>query len=177
MKNLNLLRLSVFFMLCTFHSCNLVDKVTDVTFSAIAPVTYIVNETSSNPSGQLFSDTKLLNLASDPDVSKYASKIKSFNIDKITYTISGANPASANFSNGMIKIASTGATIATTGTVSLSNSTETELTTDTNGLNALTKSLHDNQQEQIQLQGFISQTPVSFTLVIKFYLTINASAV
>ena len=176
MRNLKLFRLSVFLMFCTFLSCDLIDKATDVSFSATAPVTYIVNETSSNPAGKLFSDTKLLDLASDPDVAKYASKIKSFKVDKITYTISGANPTSVTFTNGLIKIASTGATIASTGTVSLANSMETELTTDVNGVNALTTSLLNNQQELIQLQGFISQTPVSFTVVFQFYLTISASA-
>jgi hypothetical protein len=176
MKNLKLIRISFLLMFCTFFSCDLINKATDVTFSTTAPVSYIINETSSNPSGKLFSDSKLLNVASDPDVAKYASKIKSFKVDKITYTIYGANPTSVTFSNGMIKIASTGATIASTGSVSLTNSMETQLTTDVNGVNALTASLLSNQQELIQLQGFISQTPVSFTVVFKFYLTISASA-
>jgi hypothetical protein len=176
MKTSRRIRFSVFLIFFTFFSCDLIDKATDVTFSTTAPVTYIVNETSSNPSGKLFSDTKLLDLASDPDVAKYASKIKSFKVDKITYTISGANPTSVTFNNGLIKIASTGATVASTGTVSLANSMETDLATDVNGVNALTTSLLNNQQELIQLQGFISQTPVAFTVVFKFYLTISASA-
>jgi low affinity Fe/Cu permease len=176
MKNLGLLRIFVFLMFCTISSCDLIDKATDVDFSATAPVTYVVNETAISSGGKLYSDTRLLNVASDPEVSKYASKIKAFTVDKITYTISGANPTSVSFSNGIIKMASTGTTIATAGTVSLSNNMETELTTDPAGLKKLTDSLLNSKQEQIQLQGIISQTPVSFTVVFKFYLTINASA-
>jgi len=176
MENLKLLRISVFLMFCTISSCDLIDKATDVNFSTTAPVSFVVNETASSSGAIFYSDTKLLNVASDPDVAKYASKINSFTVDKITYTISGANPTSVTFSNGIIKMASNGATIATTGTVSLSNNMETELTTDQAGLKKLTDSLLNSKQEQIQLQGTLSQTPVSFTVVFKFYLTINASA-
>jgi hypothetical protein len=35
--------------------------------------------------------------------------------------------------------------------------------------------LLDNKQAQIQLQGTLSSTPVSFTLNIKFYLTVTAN--
>ena len=98
-------------------------------------------------------------------------------MNKITYTISAANPTSVTFSNGIIKIASNGTTIATApSVVLLSNNAETELTADASGLNELANLLLDNKQEQIQLQGTLSETPVSFTVVFKFYLTITANA-
>jgi low affinity Fe/Cu permease len=175
MKNFKLIRLSVFLMFYTISSCDLIDKATDVTFSATAPLAFVVNETAISPGGKFYSDTKLLNVASDAEVAKYASKIKEFKVNKITYTISGANPTSVTFSNGTLKIASSGTTIATTGTVSLLNNAETELSADINGLNELAASLLDSKQEQIQLQGTLSQTPVSFTVNLKFYLSITAN--
>ena len=175
MKNLKLIRLSVFLMFCTFFSCDLIEKADDVSFSATAPISFVVNETATS-SGQAYSDTRLLNLGSDPEVAKYSSKIKEFKVNKITYTISGANPTSVTFSNGIIKIASNGTTIATTGTVNLSTTSETELSADANGLNELADLLLDNKQEQIQLQGTLSATPVLFTVNFKFYLTITANA-
>jgi len=176
MKNLKLIRLSVFLMFCTFLSCDLIEKADDVTFSATAPISFVVSETATSSGGQFYSDTKLLNLVSDPEVAKYSSKIKEFKVNKITYTISGATPTSVTFSNGIIKIASNGTTIATTGTVSLLNTSETELSTDANGMKELADLLLDNKQEQIQLQGTLSQTPVYFTVNFKFYLTITANA-
>lgn len=177
MKNLKLIRISVFLMFCSLFSCDLIEKADDVTFSATAPLSYMVNETAISSGGQFYSDTKLLNLGSDPEVAKYSSKIKKFKVNKITYTISAANPTSVKFSNGIIKIASNGTTIATApSVVLLSNNAETELTADANGLNVLADLLLDNKQEQIQLQGTISETPVSFTVIFKFYLTITANA-
>lgn len=177
MKNLKLIRIFVFLIFCTISSCDLIDKATDVNFSATAPVTFVVNETAISSGGMFYSDTRILNVASDPDVAKYESKINSFTVDKITYTISGANPTSVSFINGIIKIASNGTTIATAPTVVLSsNNAETELSTDAIGLSKLAELLLDNKQEEIQLQGTLSETPVSFTVVFKFYLTINASA-
>jgi hypothetical protein len=176
MKNLNLIRLYVFLMFCSFLSCDLIEKADDVSFSATAPISFVVNETATS-SGQFYSDSRVLNLGSDPEVAKYSSKIKEFKVNKITYTISGANPTSVTFSNGIIKIASNGTTIATApSVVLLSNNAETELSADANGLNILADLLLDNKQEQIQLQGTLSQTPVSFTVVFKFYLTITANA-
>lgn len=180
MKNLKLIRLSVFLMFSTVSSCDLIDKATEVNFTTTTPVAFVVNETAISTGGKYYSDTKLLNLASDPDVNKYSSKINSFTVNKITYTISEANPTnpiSVSFVNGNIKIASSGTTIATTPSVILlSNNAETELITDSNGLSKLSESLFNSKQEQIQLQGTLSETPVSFTVIFKFYLTINASA-
>jgi len=175
MKNFKLIRLSVILMFCSFLSCDLIEKADDVSFSTTAPISFVVNETATS-SNQFYSDSRVLNLSSDPEVAKYSSKIKEFKVNKITYTISGANPTSVTFSNGIIKIASNGTTLATTGTVSLSNTSETELSADANGLNELADLLLDNKQEQIQLQGTLSQTPVFFTVNFKFYLTITANA-
>jgi hypothetical protein len=80
------------------------------------------------------------------------------------------------FTNGTIKIATSGKTLASVSSVNLSNTAETDLTTDTSGINDLTATLLAEKQEQIQLQGTLSSTPVSFTLTVKFYLTITADA-
>jgi hypothetical protein len=175
MKIKNLIQIAFILVFCTFSSCDLIDKATDVSFDTTVPMIFVVNETASNPSGKSFSDTKTIDVASDPEVAKYASKIKDFKVNKVTYTISGANPASVTFTNGTIKIASSGKTIASVSSASLSNTLETQLTTDASGINDLTASLLDNKQAQIQLQGTLSSTPVSFTLNIKFYLTVTAN--
>ncbi len=170
-----LIRISFILVFYVFSSCDLIEKADDVSFDTTVPITFTVNETAVS-SGKSFSDTKTLNVASDDEVAKYASKIKEFKVNKVTYTVSGANPNSVTFSNGTIKLETNGKTIASVSSVSLSNTSETQLTTDTSGINELTANLLADKQEQIQLQGTLSSTPVSFTLTVKFYLTIAANA-
>jgi hypothetical protein len=161
---------------CTqFYSCDALKKLADVTFDISVSVPFVINETAVNLSGKTYTDSKLLDLSSDPDVSQYANKIKKFKLNKITYTVSGANPNTVLFTNGTLKIVSTGNTIATASSINLSGSTETELTADLSGFNDLTTQLLNDNQEQIQLQGTLSRTPVTFTLTLKFYLTTTAN--
>lgn len=176
MKKSDLIRVSVILVFLAFASCDLIDKATEVSFDTSVPVTFNVVETASNPTGKSYSDTKTLNVASDPDVAKYASKIKEFKVNKVTYTVYFSSPPSVNFSNGTIKVVSSGKTIASTGTISLSNFSETQLTTDAAGISDLASKLLDDKQETIQLQGTLSSTPVTFTVTFTFYLTIKASA-
>lgn len=171
----NLFRISFILVFYVFSSCDLIEKADDVSFDTTVPITFTVNETATS-SGKSFTDTKTLNVASDAEVAKYASKIKEFKVNKVTYTVSGANPNSVTFSNGTIKLEANGKTLASVSSVSLSNTSETQLTTDTSGINELTANLLADKQEQIQLQGTLSSTPVSFTLTVKFYLTITANA-
>lgn len=170
--------LSILFLIVfgTFSSCDLLDKADDVSFDVTVPVIFAIDEAADNPSGMAYSDTQLLNATSDPEVAKYASKIKEFAVNKITYTISGANPNTVNFTNGELKVSSTGTTLASVSSVSLANPAETELTTNTAGLNELAAKLLDDKQEMILLNGTLSKTPVTFTVTFNFYLTITANA-
>ena len=57
------------------------------------PLSFVINETAVNNSGKTYTETKLLNAASDPEIAKYASKIKEIKVNRITYTISNASPS------------------------------------------------------------------------------------
>lgn len=156
-------------------SCSLIEKLDDVDFDVTMPVTFTVSETASSPSGKSYSDSETLSVANDPDVLKYAKKIKKFKVNKVTYSISGANPATVKLTDGKVATGN-GKTIASAATIDLSNTSETNLTTDNSGISELCKSLLENKQEQITLQGTLSSTPVSFTVRLKFYLTVTANA-
>lgn len=160
----------------TFSSCDLFDSVDDVSFDVVLPLDFEIRETQDNPGGKSYTDSELLNAASDPEVAKYASKIQEFTVNRITYTISGANPNTITFTNGTLKVNSTGKTIASAGSVSLANTAETDLTADTAGFNELASALLSDKQELIQLQGTLSKTPVAFNVKFKFYVTITADA-
>lgn len=176
MKTNSFLSILLLFVAVSFTSCDLLDNADDLSFDATLPLDFVINETADNPSGKSYTDSKLLNAASDPEVAKYASKIKEFKVNKITYTISGANPNTVTFTNGTLSVASSGKTIASASLVSLSTTTETELTADTAGFNELASNLLNDKQELIQLAGTLSKTPVTFTVKFKFYVTITADA-
>ena len=176
MKTNSFLSILLLFVAVSFTSCDLLDNADDLSFDATLPLDFVINETADNPSGKSYTDSKLLNAASDPEVAKYASKIKEFKVNKITYTISGANPNTVTFTNGTLSVASSGKTIASASLVSLSTTTETELTADNEGFNELASNLLNDKQELIQLAGTLSKTPVTFTVKFKFYVTITADA-
>jgi hypothetical protein len=175
MKIKHLFPIALLLALGTFSSCDLFDKVDDVSFDAELPMEFAINETADNPSGKDYSASKILSASSDPDVAKYASKIKEFKVNKITYTISpGANPNTVTFTNGTLKAGTK--TLATISSASLSNTAETELTADTAGFNELATKLLGDLQEEVTLAGRLSKTPVTFTVTLKFYVTITADA-
>lgn len=175
MKIKHLIPVFLLLALGTFSSCDLFDKVDDVSFDVTLPLDFVVNETADNPSGKTYTDSKLLDASSDPEVAKYASKIQEFKVNKVTYTISGVSDPSITFTNGTLKVSS-GKTIASASSVSLSNTAETELTADTAGFNELASLLLADKQELVTLQGTLSETPVSFTVKFKFYVTLTADA-
>lgn len=160
----------------TISSCDLLGKADDISFEAELPLAFTVNEQADNPNGKSYTDSKLLDASSDPDVAKYASKIKEFKIKRITYRISGASDPSVSFTNGSLKIVSSGKTIASASSVSLSNNGEIDLTADTAGFNELASALLGDKQEMVQLQGTLSKTPISFSVDFTFYVTITANA-
>ena len=162
---------------CTpFYSCDALKKLADVNFDIVASVPYTVNETTVNPTGKSYTDSRLLDVSSDPDVAQYASKLKKFKLNKITYTVTDANPNTVLFTNGSLIVVSSGKTLATASSINLSSSTETELTADIAGFNDLASKLLANKKETIKMMGTLSSTPVTFTLTLKFYLTTTASA-
>ncbi len=160
----------------TFSSCDLFDKADDISFDATLPLDFVIDEDQDNPGGKDYSSTKTLDAASDPDVAKYASKIKEFKVNKITYTISGADPNTVTVSNGKLVIVSSNKTLATASSVSLSNTAETELTADVAGFNELASLLLNDKQEDVKMDARLSKTPVAFNVRFKFYVTITANA-
>ena len=160
----------------TFSSCDLLDKAGDISFDTTLPLTFVINEAAVNPSGKAYADIQLLDANKDPEVAKYASKIKEFKVNKITYSISSVNPAGVTFNSGEIVVSSTGTKIATAGNVALTSVSDVELTANTAGFNELAAKLLDDKKEEVKLQGTFTKTPIAFTLSCKFYVTITANA-
>jgi hypothetical protein len=176
MKTKILVYMLLLIVFAAFSSCGLLDKADDVSFDVTLPLDFVINETADNPGGKAYASTKLLDATADPEVAKYASKIKEFKVNKITYTISSVNPAGVTFNSGSIVVSSTGTTIATAGNVALTSVSDVELTANTAGFNELAAKLLDDKKEEIKLQGTFTKTPIAFNLSCKFYVTITANA-
>jgi len=143
-----------------------------IEFAAVLNLEFSINETATNPSGKDYSHSKMLTASSDPEIAKYANKIEGFIINRITYTISpGANPNTVTFTNSALK--AVGKTLATISSASLSNTAETELTSDATGFNELATKLLGDLQEEVTVTGRLSSTPVTFTVTFKFYVTVQ----
>ena len=160
----------------TLTSCELFDKADDVSFDVVLPLEFVIDENADNPDGASYSDTQLLDATSDPDVAKYANKIKEFKVNRITYTISSADLTSVSFTGGSLQVASNSQVIATASAVSLSNTAETDLSANLDGFNDLAERLLDDKQETVLLNGTLSETPVTFHVTFKFYVKITADA-
>jgi hypothetical protein len=176
MKLKSILSSLLFFTICTFSACELADKPEDIAFDVIVPISFSINDQTVNATGKSYSEVETLDATVNPDVALYSDKIKEFVVNKITYTISGANPTSVTFADGVLKISATDNTIATAGTISLANTAETNLNLNSTGISELATKLLDDKQEIILLQGTLSKTPVTFNITFKFYLTTKADA-
>jgi hypothetical protein len=176
MKIKYLLSIVLLIVFSAMLSCDLLDKADDVSFDTTIPVTFVIDENADNPSGMSYADTQLLDATSDPEVAKYASKIKEFKVNKVTYSISAVDPSGVTFNSGSIVIASTGTIIATAGNVNLTSVSDVELSPNTAGFNELASKLLDDKEELIKLQGSFTKTPIQFNLECKFHVTITANA-
>jgi len=176
MKTKSTISILLLIVFGTFSSCDIFDKADDVSFDVTLPLNFSINETADNPTGMSYSDTELLDAASNAEVAKYASKIKEFKVNKITYSISSVNPSGVTFNSGEIVVSSTGTKIATAGNVFLATVSDVELSVNTAGFNELATKLLDDKKEEIKLQGTFTKTPIAFTLSCKFYVTITANA-
>ena len=176
MKPSSILSILLFFTILAFASCELTDKPEDVAFDVIVPLSFSINDQTSNATGKSYSEVETLDTTTNPDVALFSSKIKEYIINKITYTISGASPTTESFANGVLKISATDNSIASAGTISLNNTAETNLTLNSAGVSELATKLLDDKQEIILLQGTHSKTPITFKITFKFYLTLKADA-
>jgi hypothetical protein len=176
MKNSAKYSIAVLFLIFMYSSCSLFDKVDDVTFETEFPVNFSISESEVNPSGKAYSSEVLLDIASDPDVSKYASKIKEVKITKITYLVQGVSDPTVNFDGGTMRMVSTNKVIASLGSTLLTEMVTGSFNSDSDGFSELSARLKSNKQEIIRLSGILSKTPISCNLQCVFYVTVTADA-
>ncbi|MCU0357127.1 MAG: hypothetical protein MUE95_06075 [Cyclobacteriaceae bacterium] len=156
--------------------CDLIDKADDVSFDTELPVYFSINETEVNAEGKTYNGEVELDITSDADVSKYASKIKEIKVNRISYYIDGVNPGGVTFNSGLLRMVSANQVIATLGNTALNEGANGDFITDAAGFNELSSRLKNNKREIIRMSGNLSTTPITFRLRCTFYVTVKADA-
>lgn len=161
--------------------CDLLDKADDVTFDATfsLPNPFVIDEDLDEPENPyLFSE--IVDATTDTEVAKYAGKIKSIKVNRITYRIYDfVADGAVTLTSGSFSIGAFGETpvaVANETNLSLGNTSETDLDFNQEGLNKISDILLDNLEAQVSGTATISDSPVEFKVAVKFYATITANA-
>lgn len=174
MKKISLIMIALLAVLS--FSCGLLDKA-DVSFDATLPLDFTpITETAVSNTPVSYTYTKLLDATQNAEIAKYKDKIKDFKVNKVYFEITDSQTPDVTFSNGILKVHTTGKTIVTVPSQTVANTTKKELTgVDTAGLNELAELLKKDKQATVALAGTFSKTPALFKVRAYFDVTITAS--
>lgn len=168
----------------TFSSCDKLEEADDISFDVDFTVTFNVDEDLEATNKHYF-NFKVLDARSNTKVNDYASKIKDIKINKITYMITNyaAEPpgTAVLFSDGTLgfsPITSITPTVVSDNVAEnlQTTTTETELDMNTAQLNEIANDLKSTLSVNVYTDGTLSSTPVSFSVPVKFYVTVTANA-
>jgi hypothetical protein len=162
-------------------SCDLFDKVDDVTFETTFSHTFNVNE-SADGTNVPYELKELLD-ASDlsADFKKYESKIKSITVTSVTYMIQNCsdgavvNDASVGFGAASATTATTVAALGVENLKQAEGQTKTLVYSQAQ-IDALSNLLKTDKKANIFLNATIAKTPIKFDAYVTVTATIVADA-
>jgi hypothetical protein len=174
----------VFAFVMSSASCDLFDKVDDVTIDVTLDHTFNVNEEDVNPDGASYMVYELLDAADvDSEFDKYKDKIKSITVSSVTYTIQNCETADVIFTGGSVGFSAATVTDAPTQIASLgidnikdAEGEEKNLPFSQAAVDALANLLKDDKKANIYLIGLLSKTPAKFDVYVQVKATITADA-
>jgi PBP1b-binding outer membrane lipoprotein LpoB len=166
-------------------SCDLFDKVDDVTLDDVElEHVFHVNETLDQ-TGMTYSHMEVLDAADvNSDFEKYKDKIKSITVNSVTYEILNHTVGTTTiFTNGNIGFSAAGGTSASSvASLGIENIKAAEgqvknLNFNQTGLNEMGTLLKDDKTVNLYLMGTFSKTPVKFDVKVKVKVSITADAI
>jgi len=170
-------KLSTLLVIALLASCNLFDKVDDVSFNTEFEESFVINGATTDP----YSSVITLDATSDPEVNKYKEKIKEITINKITYTVTNYNgPAGTTFSGDALFGANP-----SLGSVAISNlnlgsasssGEEFELDLSQETVDKVTNQLKADKKVAVTLAGTFSNEPVNCVIKLKVNAKVTADA-
>jgi hypothetical protein len=172
-----------FALVMSSASCDLFDKVDDVTLPVELEHTFHVNETLDK-TGVTYSDMEVLDAAKvNSDFDTYKDKIKSITVESITYEVLNHTVGTTTiFSSGNIGYSSsTGTSAASVASLGIENIKAAEgqtknLPFNQTALNDIGNLLKNDKTVNLFLLGTFSKTPVKFDVKVKIKANITADA-
>lgn len=162
-------------------SCDLFDKIDDVTFEVTLDHTFNVNETATATNVNYELKETLDATAVSSDFNKYKDKIKSVSVSSVNYVITNCSDG-AVVQNGKIAFSAIGASSASQ-LASLGNENLKAIEGQTKSLiysqadlDALANLLKTDKKALIYLQATLAQTPVKFDVKVTVTASITADA-
>jgi hypothetical protein len=182
MKNYSFCGIAVLALITVFFSgCDKVDELDDVQFHSEFEESIPMVDASVS-TNKTYSEDITFDATTDTEINKYKTKIKSFTIDKLSYTIDdSANPtAGARFSGTLGFSATDGgsATVLTTLTnVDLDdNTTEHVINLAQADLDKIAGYLSANKALKMYVNGTVTKTPINVMVNVRINATVTANA-
>lgn len=164
-------------------SCELFDKVDDITFNVVLEHPFTINETAISNGPVTYSDIEIVDAAKvNTEFDKYKDKFQSIKVNKITYIVSDyAAPEKVLFTNGKLGFSAEGAQASVLGDLAFQDiqavsGTEQTLTINQAGLDQVASILKEDKIVVIHTTGTFSKTPVAFKVRVKLDCTVTADA-
>lgn len=166
-----------------FSACDLLDKADDVSFDATVEETILIAEENEGTNVS-YAETITLDATSDPDISKYKSKISGFTIKKISYqVVTFDGPTGATFSGTISFGDASQATPTVAATVTNLNLQQAnssgqifELVFNQSDVDKIAAMLKDDKAVKLYLNGFLSATPVYSGIRVILDVSVKADA-
>lgn len=159
-----------------FSGCDTVDKLDDVAFEGVLPLEFEIHDSDVSADPVMYLREDVLNALDNDEIEKYQNKIKEIKLTKVTYEITGFDaPGDVTFSEGSIKVGTSKKALASIPSIDLENTPETELTgLNIDGVNEFALQLNEDQAVEVSMSGTASKTPLLFTLVVRFHVSVTA---
>lgn len=173
-----------FALVMSSASCDLFDKVDDVTLPVELEHVFHVDETAVSNSSVTYADMEVLDAAKvNSDFDTYKEKIKSISVEGITYEVMNHTVGTTVvFTNGNIGYsAATGSSASSVASLGIENIKAAEgqtknLNFSQTALNEIGTLLKDDHTVNLFLIGTFSKTPVKFDVKVKIKANITADA-
>lgn len=164
-------------------SCDLFDKVDDVTIEVELEHIFHVNETA-DLTGVTYTDMEILDAADvNSDFDKYKDKIKTITVNSITYEVMNHTEGTTTiFTNGNIGYsAASGSSASSVASLGIQNIKAAEgqvknLDFNQTALNDMGTLLKNDKVLNLFLMGTFSKTPVKFDVKVKMKTSMTADA-
>ncbi len=171
-----------FAILLSSASCELFDKVDDVTFDIEIKHTFVINASATDPLS--YTEIEEIDPTDNADFAKYKDKIQNVTINSVEYTVanySGDPGITFSNGNGSFFAQGTSSTALATAAINIQNISQAQGTIKTleysvQGLEAIASEMEQLKAVRMQVSGNVSAVPVAFNVPVTIKMTIVADA-